>query len=762
MNGLRRSCFSEKPSPRFSARRSLAVVTACGAALLFGAGCGQKKKPALTTMPGTVEAAFAKELTGGKPLRAVWLEDTAPEGAPLARRVFAFNTGDTQGIRPLGTESGDLARPLISPDGQAVVFTRLGMTKTEASGGGGSGTGNGEGFAFAPKILWQPWDGGPAKTLGDGMAVEVWKNPADGAAYIYAVRTLQPTTAAAQLRLNGETLVRFRVDKPESQEIVWTETPLNAEQFQLSRNGQRAAGAFPFPKAGLANLDNQTFTPLAPGGWAALAPDDSYAAAVLDGSRKRLRCFAPNTTNGWELTPAGSEGWPQPQAGDPAAVSTAANGGVLGPRWTNDARYLTFTGPCADSANSGEVRLARLAGNLRRLEKSVVLAQGRKAITPAVWIEGGGADPSTLTQEPVVVPKPVKKPWPSTTDGLVFAWESARKERDQPLPMAPASLKAGGFATVGRQFQMNLSGGSYEADAESAAKIAQACAASSGWSMELILTERTTQPPVSVRLAALLAADGREQFALYRVDRKLVLRVLLGGTPERPAAVYPVILTNLAIEGDRPVQVQITLRNNRVGCWVDGQMMKSFELESSGLAAWGPGKLIFGDPKPYGTPWTGWMERVAIYGRALSDEECRTSAATASQWTEGRTRPTRSKVQAKLVDQPAPASAAPVPASNPPANPGDSLSLSIWEVEQVFMGQVTEKRIAVAQWDQLRGVPVPPVTSETGKSAELWLESWDDHPELEGLPLRESPQANSLPRFFLGKSLAPPASAPTP
>lgn len=693
-------------------------------------GCSRQPKKRVPPKPVEPAAAAAlKDLTGGRAVSAVWLEETAAkEGDPMARQVFVYHAPDHQGIRRLGSEAGDLARPLVSADGKGVVFTRLGISKTDS------------GLSFAPQILWQDWDGGAASPLGAGMAVDVWKNPADGAIYIYAVETLLPS---AQLRLTGEKLVRFRADKPEDREILWTATPLNAEQFQLSRDGRRAAGAFPFPKAGLANLEDQTFTPLAPGAWAGLAPDDSYAVAVLDGSRKRLRCFAPNLNPGWELTLAGTDGWPE--------------GGILHPRWSNDPRLLTFTGPYPEEAPAADVCLLRLRDDLRRVEKVVRLTEGRKALTPSVWVENGGAQPSTLPQEPVVVPKPVKKPWPGTEDGLVFAWESMRTDREKPLPMAPAALKPGGFATTGRHFEMNLSGGWYEADDAAAAKIAQACAASNAWSMELMLTERTTQPPVSVRLAALIQADGRENFALYRVDRKLVLRVLLGGAPERPAVVYPVILTNLAIEGDRPVQVLISLRNNRLSCWVDGQMMKDFELESSGLAAWGPGKLTFGDPRPYGTPWTGWMERVAVYSRALGDDECRAAAANASQWIEGRTRPTRSKVQAKLIESPDPA-----PTGAAGGGAGDEIAVSIWEVEQVFMGQVDEKRIAVGQWSQLRGTPVPMVMPEAGKGAELWLESWEDHPELEIPAVRAGPPSAGLPRYFLGKPLAPPPVAGKP
>lgn len=728
---------SQKSGPAFPQLGGLALVLVLAGAALPGCSRQERAKSGGEGSDGGKPAESAtlvavRELTEGRAVKAVWLEETAAEGAPMARQIFAFDAaGKGSGMARLGGESGDLARPLVSADGEGVVVTRLGISKTES------------GFSYSPQVLWQPWDGGPAKPLGAGMAVDVWNNPADGAAYIYAVESLLPSTQGS--RLTGETLVRFRVDKPEDREIVWTESALGAEEFQLSRDGRRAAGVFPFPKAAMANLDDRTLTPLASGAWTAMAADDSYAVAVLDGTRKRLKILAPNLNPGWELTFAGADGWPE------------TGGAIHHPQWTNDARILVFTGPFENDTAGADVRLMRLRPDLRKVEKIARLTESRRALSPSVWVESGGAQPAELPQEPVIIPKKELKPWPSTEDGLVFAWESARREK--PLPMAPASLKPHGFATVGRFFGMNLSGGWYQADAAAAEKIGQSCAASNAWSMELILTERTTLTPVSVRLAALILNDGREAFALYRVDRKLVLRVLLGGTPDRPAVVYPVVLTNLAIESDRPVQVLMSLRNNRLSCWVDGQMMKDFSLESSGLAAWGAGKLSFGDAQPYGTPWTGWMERVAVFSRALSYEECRESAETAAQWLEGRTRPTRSKVQAKLLALPA----APANAHSAGGTEnGDRLALSAWEVEQVFMGQVEEKRIAVADWDQLSGAMVPPRLPEVGKSMELWLETWEDHPELENIPERAAALAGGMPRYFLARPLQPPPVNPAP
>ena len=681
----------------------------------FAVACSESPDPsAAPPSAPAAPAAGAADLTpvtGPRAARLVWLEQEAPDSP--ARRVFAFDAADGLGIRALSPESSDYSRPLLSSDGTAVVYTRLQARP------------DGDKTAYTPEVIFQPWNG-PPRLLGPGMAVDFWRDPADGTDYLYAVASLLPGAAG---RLTGETLLRFHPDKPDDREILWTATPLGTEQFQLSRDGRRAAGLFPFPKAALADLTNQTLTPLAPGGWAAGASDDSYAAAVLDGTRRRLRFFAPNLDPGWELTFMGAPGW--------------QDGGLRSPRWSNDPSLLTFTGPHSGEETTADVCVVQLRADLRSIEKIVRLTEGRHALSPDLWVEAGPSPVSGLPQQPVVVPRPEPKPWPALTDELVFAWDHAG--RRTPLPHAPATLTPRGFATWGRYFAMDPSSGWFEADDAAASSVAAACSRTQAWSMEMILTERPALPPLSVRLAALMLDDGREAFALYRVDRKLVLRLLLGGTPERPAQVHPVVLTNLAIESDRPVHVVISLRNNRLSCWLDGQMQKDFQLESSGLAAWGHGRLVFGDPQPYGTPWSGTIERVALWSRALGDDEIRQTAALAMQWVESRTRPARIKLKATL---------AAVPILTDPA-PDALLGVTLWDVQQVFMGQLDARRIAVAGWSRLQGMAAPSTLPAVGQSMDLWLEPWDDHPELEAVPQAAPPGTAGLPRYFHPQPLRP-------
>jgi hypothetical protein len=76
-------------------------------------------------------------------------------------------------------------------------------------------------------------------------------------------------------------------------------------------------------------------------------------------------------------------------------------------------------------------------------------------------------------------------------------------------------------------------------------------------------------------------------------------------------------------------------------------------------------------------------------------------------------------------------------------------------VQQVLMGNLESRRIAVADWSRLQGQSVPPFLPVQGQPADLLLELWEDHPELEGIPKAQAPAAAGLPLYFLSRPLRP-------
>lgn len=139
---------------------------------------------------------------------------------------------------------GNFTRPLLSADGNTIYYTdRHAAPSPEA------------GTAYAPEMFAVPFTGGEPRKLGTGMAVTVWKSP-EGREYIYALTSLQSSRRPG---LTGELLVRFHPETPDEREIMWSESALGADNFQLSRDGTRAAGLFPWPQAGLADMAARQF-----------------------------------------------------------------------------------------------------------------------------------------------------------------------------------------------------------------------------------------------------------------------------------------------------------------------------------------------------------------------------------------------------------------------------------------------------------------------------------------------------------------------
>lgn len=643
-------------------------------------------------------------------IRAVWVQQLSGEpdsrGQGSSFRLMASEIPASPAPRVLLAGPQNISRPLLSADGSTVYFTNRNATTT------------GEGIAYQPEIFGIPFSGGEPTKLGSGMAVAVWRAP-DVSEFLYALSTLQTSRRPG---LTGDILVRFHPEKPDDREIVWTTTPLGADNFQLSRDGTRAAGLFPWPQAGLADMNSQTFSALAQGSFPSLAPDDSYALFVLDGDRRRLRFFVPAVDPGWDL--------------QPTVLLPRKDGEINQPRWTNDPRYLTFSGPAA-TGDSTDVYLARMRADLRGFEQVTPLSSDPAPdYFPDVWVAGGHTQISSLTQRPAIIAAPAAASWPVVKDGLLFSWENGG------APGAADRFQLHGFACPGRNAALNVSGGWAEAQGDDARHISEACAKSGAFTMEALITERRTVAPCSLRLLCLQSADGRDACALYRVDGALVLRLLTGGADGKPAIIERHLLTTLSIEDDRPLSLTLTGGAGRVQCYIDGRRMKEIVLDQPGLQAWKDLRLIAGDPQPYGTPWTGQLERIAIYSRALAEAEVSDAWRNTESLLITRQRPTRNKIKARLIEMP------PLPDDATLAASPLWLHASTWAVEQVFSGYVQHKKITLLQWASMNGKRAPLPEMKPGQSIELPIEMLEDHPELRDIKTHHATAGGELPLFF--------------
>ena len=114
----------------------------------------------------TVDAAI-KAIVPSR-ARVVWCQDIGEGADTFASghefRLMGYDSSDGLGERVILSKPSNYSRPLITPNGDRVVFSKRGEEK----------------------IYIVNWDGSGLKVLNEGFAVSVWRNPEDGTEWVYA------------------------------------------------------------------------------------------------------------------------------------------------------------------------------------------------------------------------------------------------------------------------------------------------------------------------------------------------------------------------------------------------------------------------------------------------------------------------------------------------------------------------------------------------------------------------------------------------
>ena len=367
----------------------------------------------------------------GAHTRAVWVQSDGKDPFALGTNLLlvAFDSRDGR-ERPLLQERGSVMKPLITPRGDRVVFSR-----GPAAPGG-------------PEMFAVNWDGSNLVPLGKGFAVSAWQNPADGSDWIYAGVDAPPG------KLDFPTIVRFPLDRPSAREVVWNKTLVSADTFQVSPDGRHAGGLFPWPEAGVAELPNGNLKKLGDGCWTALASVRGPLMWYFDGAHRNLTLVDLRTERRWNVNINGVPGF--------------GNDEVYHPRWTNHPRFLVMSGPYNlggdNQVRSGgtqtEVYLGRFSADYSRVEDWIRVSQNAAADSyPDVWIDrrksehpvaGGTVGPASAAAS---VPTPAGTPvaGDATLPGRVIV--EARLLKTPSIP-SPASIQPYRHALVVHEYEV--------------------------------------------------------------------------------------------------------------------------------------------------------------------------------------------------------------------------------------------------------------------------------------------------------------------
>ena len=669
---------------------------------------------------GTADADTASDvlaLTGSR-TRCVWVQDRSPLNNDILAhgrrlKLMAFDTHDGQGERSVLTSVRNYAKPLISPRGDRIVYSdRLGR-----------------------KVYVVNWDGSERRRVCDGFAMEVWADPADGAEWVYVCRRIGHVEA-----YRYESARRVKLDNPKQSELVWDKTQISPDNFQLSADGRRTSGVFPWPNGGFAELPNKSWHKLSRGCWASMAPDNSYRCWVFDGPHRNVYLFATDSR----------------PIGEARKINVNKAPGFDGaeafhPRWSNHVRFLTVSGPykvdgpinrISGGGPEVEIYLGRFNEDFTDTDRWIRITNNNRGdFYPDVWIEDGEKSSSGAPMALDATPAQLPERWPSSTSGLIFVWENA-STRNQIAEgsgkrLHTCQVEPRGRAKFGRYFDMLLAGGWFET-VSSNQQLWNSPQQTNQLSVECVITRRDPEPNRDATILSISDAAGSAGFMLGQQRDRLVMQLHTSATDH----VGGPFLELCRPGPNNSHHVIVTYAPGKLRCYLNGRQVFSSMAVKGDFRDWSGHRLTFGAEATNESGWTGRLEGVAIFNRVLGADEAQRNFQIHEARLTRRKPAEQLTVRAKRVEL----SAIPDPKSIAPYR--RALVIHRYRVEQVLGGHFDDSGLLVAHWAILDGRVLPEARVAAGASVDLTLERFVDHAELTSERQLLDVEGIDLPLFY--------------
>lgn len=692
-------------------------ITACCAWALLGllacSGC-RAGSSALAA-----QASALGQLTGGR-ARVVWVQDEADRDDMFLKgnrhRLLGYDSRDGS-TRTLWAPHDQINKPLLSPDGQYVVFSRF----------------------RDDRIFHLAWDGGEPREIGRGYALDVWRDPAGGEDWVYAAVDRGRNEDAPYRRM-----VRFPLRHPDRIEEVWADGDVSMDSVDVSRDGTRIGGMFPWPRGLVVETATRKATALGRGCWSALAPDNSYLLWTFEGSHRHLFLHTPDGRHRWRTSIN--------------TIPDCGNRRMYHPRWSNHARYLVATGPyetdrlgkkVKGAGRAVEVWVGRFSEDLRRVEAWARVTENAVGdYFPDLWVEGGGTSVVAEAALPRPEARAVSTPelghaWPGTDDGLVFRWLHGNT-RNEVVDAATGqrvecAIEARGGARHTRAFGMDIRDGSFR-DPAAAKRVGAALRASNELAIELTLTPRRADLKGPARIVAFSRGVGHANFMLGQEGRDLVFRLR---TPEtgRDGTSHDSQVNLGPVETGRPTHLLISYRPGQLAVYRDGVPLDVTQKIQGDFSTWEDAELTFGDEPSGDRTWDGELEGVAIFSRFIGADEARHHYSLYASILSARPPVEQVRARARVVET------TPTPDAASIAPYRRALALYVYELDPAARAIEGSRRIQVYHWAVLDGRPAAGLP-RMGAWADLLLESTLDRPDLESERRVVATEAIDLPEFL--------------
>ncbi len=625
----------------------------------------------------------------GSHSRLVWLQDQGDGRDSLAHgrslMLYGYDSRDGRGERPLLPKADNYFRPLITPDGQQVLFSNR-LTR---------------------KMYVLDWQSGKVKELGEGVAVAVWKDPKrrgllrQRATWVYCFSGPQPENKNG----TSQPLYRFPLDNPKKKELIWDRSQIAWNNIQLSRDGQVVGGLFPWPDGGIVVIKEKRWQRLGKGCWTSLSPDNSMLLWIFDGLHRNIQIHDIIAGKNWTVNINGAPGI----------------GGfeVYHPRWSNHPRYFVLTGPYEKGEGGNriggggekvEIYIGRFDAGAKRVEEWLKVTENSRAdFFPELWIDGG--EKAELAERIGNSGAPAAVSWPAGRDHLVFVWEdmkAANQLADQsPIGFFQCNIDLRGRALYTRDFRLALGGG-YGETGGAGKKIAAALARTGRAAIEFVLTP---EPAQRGTILALAAAD-KPRLRIAQQGEDLVVSSVEGAAP----ATWPGLLV-----AGKSLHLVANLDGQSLELFAEGRSLgkKKLPVDFSLPVV---DSLIFGD---LDGAVRGILAGIAVYDQPLPASEIAGNHRLAEARVAKKSPPETLIVEGRLSET------TEIPAPEAIGAYRRALVVNSYQVDRVVRGQYDKKRILVAEWAILDRKIVKQYP-DPAPGEQLAVEKFADHPELEG------------------------------
>jgi len=257
-----------------------------------------------------------------------------------------------------------------------------------------------------------------------------------------------------------------------------------------------------------------------------------------------------------------------------------------------------------------------------RIKAGLALAMVRRELKKL------GVGPSRGGSAPL--PVPISTTWPCSTKGMLFVWWNASASNTVPasgsLPARKCKPVPRGSARITSTGAMELAKGAFVAASAVNDQLLSACKRSNALTVEAMIRPDDLEQKGPARIIS-FSQDGQDRdFTVGQEKGKLVFRLRTVSSKDQNNTMnlfelsakkwHHVVVTHAASKGGSSKK-----SGGMLDSYLNGRRASRKMLSSGLLSGWKPMHLIFGDEYAASRDWSGQLQGIAIYGRAISASE---------------------------------------------------------------------------------------------------------------------------------------------